>query len=156
MNLPQEKCPPKVGFLPLFMLLKLSLHVLFSDTGQCDHSDCLTLITDNSGDNWVYPLAWMPYIQEKITFSIDGDHDVAMSLSKHTDPIAVRYLVSKYTETITIIGEEFMAAQRVTLQGANPVYYLIILTTPIATCSLVLCHSSIVALILTSELIRSS
>lgn len=63
------------------------------DRGQCDHSDCLTLITDNSGDNWVYPLAWMPYIQEKITFSIDGDHDVAMSLSKHTDPIAVRYLV---------------------------------------------------------------
>ena len=57
---------------------------------------CETMIIDHKRDELVYPLAWLPYVQDRIYFSIDGDHDVVISLSKHTRPIDPRYLLGKF------------------------------------------------------------
>ena len=54
------------------------------------------MIIDHKRDEFVYPLAWLPYVQDRIYFSIDGDHDVIISLSKHTRPIDPRYLLGKF------------------------------------------------------------
>ncbi|XP_072022100.1 uncharacterized protein [Amphiura filiformis] len=58
-----------------------------------DDSCCDSLVLDHKRDDLVYPLAWLPYIQRKIHFTIDADRDVMISLSKQTHSFDPRYLI---------------------------------------------------------------
>ncbi len=59
-------------------------------------SCCETLVADHKRDDFIYPVAWLPYIQSKIHITINADRDVIISLSQQTRSFDPRYLLGKY------------------------------------------------------------